>query len=148
MRTDRDEAPRAASASTSASSNAVRQVICPPGIAPPKTYSHGVQVEGNARWLWIAGQIGNDAAGNCSDQFERQAEQACRNMLAVLHAAGMTPQNLVRTTTYITRSECIPAWLEVRARVLGDMRPSATLVVVSGLAKPIFMVEIDGVAVM
>jgi enamine deaminase RidA (YjgF/YER057c/UK114 family) len=61
---------------------------------------------------------------------------------------GATLQNLVKTTTYLTNAGDIPALREVRLeRYKGLQTPPAnTLLVVSRLAEPEFVIEIDVVA--
>ena len=62
----------------------------PPHIAPPAaTYSHGVEISPNARWLYVAGQVGTKSDGTIDAEIEGQAEQAWRNIVAILEGAGM-----------------------------------------------------------
>ena len=73
----------------------------PEGWAPPRGYANGVSAEG--RTLFVAGQIGWNARGEFeSDDFVAQLEQALQNVVAVLHAGGAKPEDLVRMTWYIT----------------------------------------------
>ena len=62
-------------------------IINPPGLAPPRGYSHGVLAEG--RLLFVAGQIGWNATHELvSDRFVDQFDQALANVLAVVLEAG------------------------------------------------------------
>jgi enamine deaminase RidA (YjgF/YER057c/UK114 family) len=73
-------------------------------------------------------------------------EQAWRNVLAVVSAAGMTPDNLVKVTAYLTRPEDTALSREVRDTLLDGAQPASTLVIVAGLAHPDWLVEIEAVA--
>lgn len=122
--------------------------VCPAGVVEPVAYSHGIVVPPGVRHLHVSGQIGVDADGRTAEGFERQAELACQNLLAVLAAAGMDASHLVKTTAMLTRPGDIPMWRAVRQRVLGTHRPApaSTLMVVSALANPQWLVEIEAVA--
>jgi 2-iminobutanoate/2-iminopropanoate deaminase len=120
--------------------------ITPKGVPKPATYSHAMLIAADAPCLSISGQIGIDAEGKLGETFEKQAEVACRNLLAILEAAEMNLADLAKMTVYLTRAENIGAWRAVRARVLGDSRPASTLLVVAALADPAWGIEIEGIA--
>jgi 2-iminobutanoate/2-iminopropanoate deaminase len=114
--------------------------------APGAPYSHGIEVPPNARWLYIAGQVGVAPDGKVAAEFEAQAEQCWRNIKAVLAAAGMGVENLVKCTHFLTRAEDVATYGKVRALQLGDARPASTLLVISALARPGLLVEVEAVA--
>ncbi len=119
----------------------------PPKIAPPAaTYSHGVEISQNARWLYVAGQTGIKPDGTIDAGIEGQAEQTWLNIVATLEGAGMTIKNLVKVTSFLTRPQDIPAYAKVRDKYLGDMRPATTMVVVQALARPNFLIEVEATA--
>ena len=119
----------------------------PLGMAAPfSAYSHGVEVEPGARWLHISGQVGNRPDGEIPADLEAQTEQAWRNVLAVLSAAGMNSHDLVKVTGFVTKQEAVPLYREVRDRLLDGAEPASTVVVVTGLAHPDWVVEIEAVA--
>ena len=111
-------------------------------LAP--TYTHTVDVPPNARWLVIAGQVGVDRKGKLLGGARKQAEQACRNILACLRANGMGKRDLVKFTTYLTDARQIPDWRAARTKIIGDdTKPTATLVIVDGLATPEMLIEVE-----
>ena len=114
--------------------------------APGGPYSHGIETPPNARWLHIAGQIGIAPDGTTPTDFESQAEQCWRNIKAILAAAGMGVENLVKCTHFLTRPEDIGPYGKVRTRHLGDARPASTLLVISALARPGLLVEVEAIA--
>ena len=69
-----------------------------------------------------------------------------KNLLAVLAEVGMSVSDLVKINSYITRAADFSKFAAIRARYLGSHRPASTLVVVSALANPKFLVEVEGVA--
>lgn len=121
----------------------------PAGIAPPvSAYSHGVEVMTGYRWLHISGQVGLAPDGTLPADFESQARNVWRNLLAVLDAAHMDPVHLVRINAYLVEPAEVSAYRRVRDEMLGDNRPTSTLIYVPRLADPAWLVEIEGVAAM
>jgi 2-iminobutanoate/2-iminopropanoate deaminase len=114
--------------------------------APSGPYSHGVEVPRDARWLYIAGQIGIAPDGKLPADLEGQAEQCWRNIKAILAAAGMSVEHLVKCTHFLTRAQDVAAYGKVRANHLGEARPASTLLIVSALARPGLLVEVEAVA--
>ena len=119
----------------------------PSRIAPPAgRYSHGIETQPNARWLHISGQVGTAPDGSVPSDIRAQAENCWRNIQAILADAGMGLAQLVKVTVFLTRPEDIPAYREARDRIIGEARPASTLVVVTRLVRPEWLIEIEAVA--
>lgn len=126
-------------------------IVNPPELPRPRGFSHGVLGEG--RVLFVAGQVGWDGAGVIvSGRFEDQFDQALANVLAVIAAAGGTPESLARLTifvadkaAYVSAREAIGA--RYRAR-MGPHYPAMTLVEVKSLLEPAALVEIEATAIL
>ena len=114
--------------------------------APIGTYSHGIEVPPGARWLYVAGQIGVRPDGSVPASIEEQTELVWQNILAVLADAGMGIGDVVKITSFLTRHENFQRFAQVRARFLGSHRPASTLLVISSLARPEFLVEVEAIA--
>lgn len=115
--------------------------------APVGIYSHSIQVPPNARWLVTAGQVGTRPDGTTPEGFEAQHEQVWINTLAILADAGMGPEDIVRINTYSTDLEGIGFVRAHRERFLAPGHiPASTWVVVSGLARPEWVVEMETIA--
>lgn len=119
----------------------------PETIAPPVgAYSHAIELSPEARRLYISGQVGIAPDGRTGADAREQAQIAWDNLLAILAAADMGLNNLVKVTAYLTDPADLPAYGEVRSKVLGDARPCSTLLFVPVLARPEWKVEIEAVA--
>src|SRR5712675_3474798 len=114
--------------------------------APIGTYSHGIETPPNARWLHVAGQIGVRPDGSVPATVEEQTEVVWQNILAVLADAGMGIGDVVKITSFLTRHENFPKFAQVRAKYLGSHRPASPLLVISSLARPEFLVEVEAIA--
>ena len=60
--------------------------------------------------------------------------------------AGMGYSDLVKVQTFVTRPEYLAKTSAVRKRILGEHRPTATLMCITSLASPEYMVEIEAIA--
>ena len=119
----------------------------PEPVHPPVGhYSHASEVIGPSRWLYVSGQVGLHADGTLAEGIAAQTEQALANLRAVLEDAGMDFENIVKMTVLLTDPAHIPEAGAVRARILGEVKPSATLMIVAGLAGPDLLVEIEAIA--
>jgi 2-iminobutanoate/2-iminopropanoate deaminase len=110
------------------------------------TYSDAMLIQPGLRWLITAGTPGMAPDGTTPEGITAQAEQAWKNVIAMLEQAGMTVHDLVKVTHTLTRAEDIKAYVEVRKRYLGDARPASMLLVVPALVRPEFLVEIEAYA--
>lgn len=111
--------------------------------APPafSAYAQAVEVPGGARTLHVSGQVGVTLDGRLPDDAEQQHEQAWRNVLAVLAAAGMDRTDIVDVLAIVTDHSGVPVFRAVRDRMLGGHLAGSTLLV-CGLANPDWKVEI------
>jgi reactive intermediate/imine deaminase len=125
--------------------NARRQVTtdaAPRALGP---YSQGVVV-GNM--LFVSGQIGLDASSGklVAGGVVPEAEQVLENLLAVVHAAGFTRADVVKTTVYVTDLGDFQAINDVYGRYFEQPYPARATVQVTALPKG-GRIEIDAIAV-
>lgn len=114
--------------------------------APFSRYSHAVAVPQDYSWLYISGQVGADRERKIPAGFEAQAELAFQNLVACVRESGFDLQDLVKVTVLLTRAADIPAYRQIRDRMLGNVAPASTLMVVAALAAPELLVEVEGIA--
>jgi enamine deaminase RidA (YjgF/YER057c/UK114 family) len=120
----------------------------PKTIAPPAAmYSHSVEIPPGARLLYTAGQVGLRPDGSVPEGFEAQHDQIWQNTLAILADAGMGPENIVRLNVYSTDPDGLKILKAHREKYLKPGHtPASTWVVVSRLARPEWVVEMETVA--
>jgi reactive intermediate/imine deaminase len=112
----------------------------------PAAYTNGMLTAAKET-LYVSGQIGIDAQGVASVDFATQAKQAWSNVLAILGDAGMSVENIVKTTIFLVDRADYATFAEVRKEVMKGHKPASTLVYVSGLVKADWKVEVEAVAV-
>jgi enamine deaminase RidA (YjgF/YER057c/UK114 family) len=126
------------------------QILQPAAWARPRGYANGVATAGQL--VFIAGQIG----WNAEQRFEHrdlpgQAQQALRNIVAVLAEAGGRPEHITRLTWYlIDKRDYIAQAAQIGAAyraVMGRHFPAMSAVQVSALIEDAAVVEIEATAV-
>jgi enamine deaminase RidA (YjgF/YER057c/UK114 family) len=108
-------------------------------------YPQAVEVTGASRWLHISGQVPTAPDGSLAGDFTGQCEQVWDNLETQLRAAGMTLDNLVKVTTFLSGREHALANREVRLRRLAGRHPALT-VIIAGIFDEAWLVEIEAVA--
>lgn len=117
---------------------------------PVGLYSHLATVEtGDAVFLFVAGQVAVDRAGNLVGQndFPKQAEQVYENIKAILETNGATLNDVIKLNTYLTDMAHRAELRGVYPRYFTGTPPTSTLVQVSQLANPEWLLEVEAVAV-
>jgi enamine deaminase RidA (YjgF/YER057c/UK114 family) len=134
--------------SMSAASKPVLTFLNPQGLydPAPNAYSHVAQVAAGARLVFIAGQGGENAAGEMSSDFATQVRQALSNLKIALAAADANISQIAKLTVLIVdhnrqRLEILTAELN---NVWGAVpKPACTLIPVPCLALDGMLFEID-----
>jgi len=123
-----------------------RSLVEVDGVAPPAAYfSHGIVISG--RLLFVAGQTAVDENGDLIGVGDAaaQARQVLTNLQRVIESAGGRMEDVARTTVYLTRLEDRGPVGGVRRQFFPAPPPTNTLLVVSSLAQPEYLVEIDAI---
>ncbi len=114
-------------------------------------FSQAIAVDCAHRTVYVGGQNAVDVDGNVVGEGDVavQAEQVARNLQAALAAAGAGIDDIVKLTIYLVEPHsAFPAY-EAFQRVWGmpATPPTISLLYVSGLFQPGFLLEVDAIAV-
>jgi len=98
-------------------------------------------------FVFIAGQIALDPESGAlkGSSIEEQARQAMRNLKAVLGAAGLAPDALVKTTVFLRSMADFGAFNSIYEEELAGARPARSVVEVGALPRGA-LVEIEAIA--
>lgn len=111
------------------------------------SYSHAVRM---GDLIFVAGEVARDIDGKLvgKGDVRAQTEQVFKNLKLVLEAAGSDLSKVGKVVVLTTKLEYRPIIHEVRARIFKEVGhlPASTLAVVSSLADPEWLVEIEAVA--
>jgi enamine deaminase RidA (YjgF/YER057c/UK114 family) len=125
--------------------------INPAALAKPSGFSHAVLARGTT--VHLAGQTGMDASGAIvPGGVVAQFEQALRNLVTALRAAGGAPESIASLTVYIVDMDDYRAHAreigEVWKRLVGRNYPAMAGIGVARLWDPDALVEVQGIAVL
>lgn len=127
------------------------EYVNPPDLCPTYGWTHVASVTGG-KTIYISGQVAVNERGEIvgKGDLKAQTEQTFGNIERALAAVGATFRDVVKTNLYVVglRAEHVPIIREVRSRyVSADHPPVSTLVGVSALVGPDWLIEIEAVAV-
>lgn len=114
---------------------------------PGNRYAQGILSKSGTL---IAGQTAVDDRGKTvgKGNIETQTRAVLKNIEAVLAGAGGSRENLVATTSYITDVKHLGGFYKSRREFFTGALPTSTTVVVRGLARRQFLVQIEAIAVL
>jgi len=122
---------------------------CAKSVFDPPTYSQAVKVTNAQCVLFLAGQVAYDQTGAPAHRgdFTGQARAVFQAIKAQVEAGGGSLSNVVKLNLYLTdirhRAE-LPA---VREEFFGKKGPASTLVAVTALAHPDWLIEVEAIAI-
>ena len=120
--------------------NVISTDKAPAAIGP---YSQAIEVNGV---VFTSGQIPvNPATGEIAGTVEEQAEQALKNVAAVLEAAGTGMENVVKTVVFIKDMNDFAKINEIYAKFFTGAFPARSCVEVARLPKDV-LIEVEAIA--
>ncbi len=118
--------------------------VLPQGLTANPAFSPGVRV---GELLFISGQVAQDNDGNTVGvgDCEAQTRHVMSRIQTIAAAAGSSMADAVKITTFITDISDYPAFSRVRSETFPNNPPASSTVVVAGLVRPEFLVEVEAV---
>ena len=122
------------------------QRINPAGMTQPTAYNHLIKVD---NLMFIAGQVALTGEGEVvgAGDMTAQVRQVLENMKTVLASEGADFSNIVKINIFTTDIDKFFESGDVRREYFAGNPPASTLVQVVRLARPVFMVEIEAIAI-
>lgn len=120
--------------------------INPEGMTQPTAYSHLVKYD---KMLFIAGQVAMDGDGNVIGEGDMAAQlrQVFENLKSVLASEAADFSNIVKINIFTTDIDALRQSFDIRGEYFGEHSPASTLVQIDRLARPVFLVEIEAIAI-
>ena len=119
---------------------------------PLGQYSQVTRVKAS-EYLFIAGQLATDTAGNIvgKGDFDAQCGQIFANIQLALESAGASWRNVVQFTTYMVHSQDIPSFMKFRLREFPKFFPNGafppnTLLMIDRLVEEQCLIEVQAIA--
>lgn len=125
----------------------MNRIITAPGVPEPAGhYSPAVLVDPGKTWLFLSGQVATGPDGRIPEGIEEQTQLVWTNISRLLEAAGMGLRDIVKVNSYVVGAENLTAFKSTKSAILAPCKPASTLLVVSALAHPRYVVEVDVIA--
>ena len=99
--------------------------------------------------IYVAGQLPFDKDGNLlgKGDIKAQTRRIFEQIKMIVEAGGGKMDDVVKVTVFVTDVRYREPYGEVRSEFFGPNPPASTLVGIQALAKPEFLVEVEGIAV-
>jgi 2-iminobutanoate/2-iminopropanoate deaminase len=125
------------------------QITSPALRTPPGVFSQATAIEAAGRLVFISGMTARRADGSIAGKGDvgEQTRQVCENLKAAVEAAGGTLADICRVDVYVTDVGDFAKIHEIRAEYFSSPLPASTMVEVSRLVDPEYLVEISAIAV-
>jgi enamine deaminase RidA (YjgF/YER057c/UK114 family) len=116
---------------------------------PSGVFSHATVVEAAGKLVFISGMTARKADGSIAGvgDIMQQTRQVCENIKAAVEAAGGTLDHVCRVDVYVRNMEHFEAIHKVRAEYFKPPLPASTMVEVTKMTSPDYLIEINAIAV-
>ena len=121
--------------------------INPDGLHKNPAFSQGVLAEGG-KTIYVGGQDGILPDGTLAgEDLASQTEQAYKNVIEVLKAAGASQENVAKLSVFVVKGQDVQDGFAAAQKVWGNFPTAVSVLFVDGLAIPGALVEIEATAV-
>src|SRR5688500_5776654 len=116
---------------------------------PSGVFSHATTIEAKGRLVFISGMTARRADGTIAGigDIEAQTRQVCENIKAAVEASGGTMDDICRVDVFVRNIEQFDKIHKVRREYFGSPPPASTMVEVTKMVSPDYLIEINAIAV-
>ena len=129
---------------------AKKQIISARLRKPSGHFSHATMAEARGRLVFISGMTSRRADGSIAGigDIEAQTRQVCENLKAAVEEAGGTLDDICRVDVYVRNMEHFDTIHKVRREYFSGVPPASTMVEISKMTSPEYLIEINAIAVL
>jgi enamine deaminase RidA (YjgF/YER057c/UK114 family) len=127
-----------------------RQVMSRKLATPSGHFSHATAIAARGTLLFISGMVAKRADGSIAGigDIEEQTRQVCENVKAAVEEAGGTLDDICRVDVFVRNMEHFDKIHKVRRQYFKDPAPASTMVEISKMTSPEYLIEINAIAVL
>jgi 2-iminobutanoate/2-iminopropanoate deaminase len=116
---------------------------------PSGVFSHATVIEASGRLVFVSGMTARRPDGTIAGigDITEQTRQVCENVKAAVEGAGGTLDDVCRVDVYVRNMEHFDAIHKVRAQYFKPPLPASTMVEVTKMTSPDYLIEISAIAV-
>ena len=128
---------------------AKREIISDRIRKPTGVFSHATVIEAKGRLVFISGMTARRPDGSIAGigDITEQTRQVCENVKSAVEAAGGTMDDICRVDVYVRNMEHFKAIHDVRKQYFKPPLPASTMVEVTKMVSPDYLIEINAIAV-
>ena len=117
---------------------------------PSGHFSQAIAIEAKGRLVFLSGMTARRPDGSIAGigDIEAQTRQVCENLKSAIEAAGGTLDDICRVDVYVRNMEHFDAIHKVRAQYFKPPLPASTMVEVTKMTSPDYLIEINAIAVL
>jgi reactive intermediate/imine deaminase len=126
-----------------------RQVSTGSVRQPTGHFSQAIEIDASGKLVFISGMTARRADGSIAGigDIEAQTRQVCENIKSAVEAAGGTLDDICRVDVYVRNIEHFERIHKVRKEYFGSPPPASTMVEVTKMVSPDYLIEINAIAV-
>ena len=127
-----------------------RQIVSADLAQPSGVFSHATTVVAKGTLVFVSGMVAKRPDGSIAGvgDVSEQTRQVCENLKAAMEAAGGTLDDICRVDVYVRNMEHFPLIHEVRRQYFKEPLPASTMVEISKMTSPEYLIEISAIAVL
>jgi len=116
---------------------------------PVGVFSQATMIEAQGRLVFISGMTARRADGTIAGvgDITEQTKQVCENIKAAVEAAGGTLDDVCRVDVYVRNMKYSKSTHDMRKQSLTPPLPASTMVEVTKMVSPDYLIEINAIAV-
>ncbi len=116
---------------------------------PSGHFSHATTVEARGKLVFISGMTAHRPDGTVAGigDVEAQTRQVCENVKAAVEAAGGAMDDICRVDVFVRNMEHFDTIHKVRREYFAPPLPASTMVEVTKMTHPDYLIEISAIAV-
>ncbi|NKB49487.1 MAG: RidA family protein [Alphaproteobacteria bacterium] len=117
---------------------------------PSGHFSHATAIEARGKLVFISGMTAHQPDGTVAGigDVEAQTRQVCENVKAAVEAAGGTMDDICRVDVFVRNMEHFDTIHKVRREYFSPPLPASTMVEVTKMTHPDYLIEISAIAVL
>jgi 2-iminobutanoate/2-iminopropanoate deaminase len=126
-----------------------RQIVSEQLPTPSGHFSHATTIAAKGTIVFVSGMVAKRPDGSIAGigDISAQTRQVCENLKAAMEAAGGTLDDICRVDVYVRNMEHFPLIHEVRRQYFKEPLPASTMVEVTKMTSPEYLIEINAIAV-
>ena len=126
------------------------QIVSKKLAHPSGHFSHATAVAASGKMVFISGMTSRRADGSIAGvgDIEAQTRQVCENLKAAVEEAGGTLDDICRVDVYVRNMEHFDLIHKVRRKYFKPPAPASTMVEVTKMTSPDYLIEINAIAVL